>query len=297
MIRACCCAKKTNTKLQSEVEPAYLIYLHFYAASSIEMSARAFHSSSPYKTKQLQQARHHYTRARELIQAEDASMARMSLQSSTNSSSLHSPSGSISSRTWSASTGFSSPTPSLYSLNDAFVKAETPTPIKKRVTFSDITEPIIRPDSPTLGFDEWLGRSTPDLLQPTPILKPLPPLPVEVLQQQEEEDSPAKMEQDADDAIFLRERSARRYCAVLTGLSTQLAAHLGAVEAELAGPATKPLPVSGRSTPDVAGASDAMRALDIQSRIERLKQNGWQRRRFDARRYEALRESVMAELA
>lgn len=32
------------------MEPAYLIYLHFYAAISMEMSARALHASSPYRT-------------------------------------------------------------------------------------------------------------------------------------------------------------------------------------------------------------------------------------------------------
>jgi hypothetical protein len=35
---------------------------------------------------------------------------------------------------------------------------------------------------------------------------------------------------------------------------------------------------------------------DKQARIERLRRCGWQRKRFDPRKYEELRDSVMAEL-
>jgi hypothetical protein len=39
------------------------------------------------------------------------------------------------------------------------------------------------------------------------------------------------------------------------------------------------------------------RALDRAARIERLRRSGWQRKRFDAARYEELCEAVLAELA
>ena len=38
------------------------------------------------------------------------------------------------------------------------------------------------------------------------------------------------------------------------------------------------------------------KSADIKARIERLRATGWQRKRFDAGRYEALREQVLSEL-
>jgi hypothetical protein len=40
-----------------------------------------------------------------------------------------------------------------------------------------------------------------------------------------------------------------------------------------------------------------MRALDLKARIERLRAEGWQRKRFDPRRYDALCEAALADLA
>ncbi|CAK7228995.1 hypothetical protein SEUCBS140593_007098 [Sporothrix eucalyptigena] len=41
---------------------------------------------------------------------------------------------------------------------------------------------------------------------------------------------------------------------------------------------------------------DESHALDRKARIERLRRNGWQRKRFDPSRYEALRAAALAEL-
>jgi hypothetical protein len=157
------------------------------------------------------------------------------------------------------------------------------TPRKKRVTFSD--EPIIRPDSPTLGFDDWLGRSSPDPV-PEPTLVP------EVV---EEEPAPMKVDHDVDDALFLRERSVHRYCSVLSALRSQVTSHLDSVEGQLSKPSGETLP-SGRLTPEITSDNNELRSLELRARIERLRQNGWQRKRFDPTRYEALREQVLAEL-
>ena len=58
-------------------------------------------------------------------------------------------------------------------------------------------------------------------------------------------------------------------------------------------------PASAASTRNSAmmlmGGS-AARDEGMQQRIERLRASGWQRKRFDTRRYEALREQVLGEL-
>lgn len=48
----------------------------------------------------------------------------------------------------------------------------------------------------------------------------------------------------------------------------------------------------GSTTPSVSTVSDE----GLRERIERLRAGGWQRKRFDSRRYEALREQVLGEL-
>ncbi|ETS87056.1 hypothetical protein PFICI_00884 [Pestalotiopsis fici W106-1] len=58
---------------------------------------------------------------------------------------------------------------------------------------------------------------------------------------------------------------------------------------------------SGYYPPPRAASQMSMRSSaggdeNLQKRIEKLRANGWQRKRFDSRRYEALREQVLSEL-
>ncbi|OLN87900.1 hypothetical protein CCHL11_00310 [Colletotrichum chlorophyti] len=300
-----CCEILDNIKDSANIEPAYLIYLHFYAASSFEMISRPLQGTSPYKTMLLQQAHSHYSQASELCKAADDNMSRSSRPSSAaTSSSMHSPSSSTSSRassrTWTNSTVFSSPTPSVCSVEDAVAKlANAQSPQRKRVTFSDCApeEPFIRPDSPTLGFENFLCAPP----SPEPA-RYLPVLPEEPEPADEPEDivtapTPEPLNEDCDAFDFLRERSIHRYCSLVSSLRAQIAIHITNVEDELAGraqgdDAAEALPARA-ATPEL---SEELRYLDIKARIVRLKSNNWQRRRFDASRYEALRESVLSEL-
>ncbi|PKS06376.1 hypothetical protein jhhlp_007124 [Lomentospora prolificans] len=292
-----CSAILDNIKDTSNAEPAYLIYLNFYAAISKEMSSRALHPSSSYRATLLRQAEAHYNRAADLIQAEDSSMRRFS-RLSTASSSINSPASSVGSRASTTSTRLSSPAPSVYGVEDKPAAAVT-APAKKRVTFSDmVAEPIIRPDSPTLGFDEWVAPTVPTELksalhvpQPQPVYQP------ETTEAPEEEEDERRPFSFRDSELFLPETSIDRYCSVLSGLATQVAIHLEGVRAELEKPTGEDGHSSGRSTPESVASMDAeSKALEIRARIDKLKQNGWRRRRFDPSRYQALRQSVLAEL-
>ncbi|KAG7129318.1 hypothetical protein HYQ44_000037 [Verticillium longisporum] len=190
--------------------------------------------------------------------------------------------------------------------------ANTPAPLqtKKRVTFIDdlepmIQEPFIRPDSPTLGFDDL--RSSPvDGSRYLPSLQEVPEskLPAAIAvapSPSAPTPEPPIEDSEGNDYGYLRERSIHRYCALLVALRSQIASHLTAVDAQLAPQASTianhrlSFSVSTRAaTPDV---DDEMRALDLKARIERLRASGWKRQRFNPRRYEELRESVLAEMA
>lgn len=176
---------------------------------------------------------------------------------------------------------------------------------KKRVAFCDVPsyepshepvyessyEPIVRPDSPTLGFDDDWG-----VRQPTPEPpalyssgRPQFPLPSptnsEFSVAQDDDDNYYDTPTAADN--FLHARSVHHYCTVLSGLQRQIASHLEWLERDLAAAESpKPTPV----------LSEEMRALELQTRIERLRANGWKRQRFDFRKYEALRESALADI-
>ncbi|KAI8957783.1 hypothetical protein F5Y11DRAFT_338266 [Daldinia sp. FL1419] len=390
--RACsarCCEIIDNIKDTSTVEPLHLIYLHFYAASSFELCARPLSCSSTYRTRLLRDAQIHYGKADVLIQSTEETITRKtrSTSSCSTTSSLHSPGLSPSVRSSVSSTTFSSPRTSMCSTGDeAAVKPSSKPKIKakKKVSFSGLTdliefqpEPYIRPDSPTLGWeDDIFPHNTDgpplfsaDKVKSAPLSKseskepeqpsetepkvPEPPVP---------HDSPPAEEMSiVDDRFdldaFLQTRSMNRMCAQLSALRAQVSWHRGEVQALLAEPNDTPetpalsedaspasslppggmrlirastLPVEVGSdpgssqtsppwtapgnrdrfcdspTPDSpriisrpASATSTIRCTDeaLKQRIERLRANGWQRKRFDSRRYEALREQVLGELA
>lgn len=272
----------TNTIYQTHLQAAHLVYLHFYAACALEMQYRSLPASS-HREKLLRQARDNFARAFALVKIEDEDISRRWRSSSAASSyMMHSPCSSTSTRVL-------SPTPSL-----TFSDCETkPTRVKrkKRVRFTNpiiaeptIIEPIIRPDSPTLGLDEIDGEL------PLPLEHRFVPSAMEIKSALTSSHVPmfsaAPNMLEFDDP-FARDRSIHRYSTILDSLRRQIAAHLAAVDAELAAAATK--------TPLLA-CNEEMRALELRTRIAKLKANGWQRRRFDAAKYEALRESAMADL-
>jgi hypothetical protein len=300
-----------------------MIYLHFYAATSMETCARPLFSTSPYRAQLIKDARSHYDRAAELIQkAEDSVSFRTrpsSVASMTSTDSIRSPAGSVSSRAWTSETGISSPTQSIASIEDLMAqrtKRMSPplTPAsKKKVSFyipahRVPSSPFIRPDSPTLGFEDSYfaaGRARPVLPEP-----PTPP--IEETQQEDDDvtprasDRPAAPRNPYDDVQdhlkepTLTTASANRYIQQLESLKEQLHHHRANLDALLEDRSLDLGLASGRTTPASmtdSSADDEMRTLDRKARIERLRASGWQRKRFDFRRYENLRSTALAELS
>ncbi|KAK4136487.1 hypothetical protein BT67DRAFT_432337 [Trichocladium antarcticum] len=328
--RACsakCLEILDGVKDDSQVDPVYLIYLHFYAATSMEICARPLPSTSALRTSLLQQARTHFDQAASLINSAEESVLkkirRPGSVSSSRASSCHSPSGSVSSRAWTPDLSLSSPTDSVCSFDNLSPKSPPPTKRVKKVSFSlpkeesfhISAEPFIRPDSPTLGFDDFyfqVGAARQDL----PDLPPPPPpkyheieLPLQTIAECECEDDESESdhatasdteEDEAAPPPFHIARSVDRCCEHLSGLRSQLARHSTSLE-ELLSAANKlsladaTRSARARSISNGSSAEEA-RALDRQARIVRLRSIGWQRKRFDPRRYEELCEAVMAEL-
>jgi hypothetical protein len=310
-----------NIKDASQVEPVYIIYLHFYAATSMELCARTLPPISPSRNSLLQQARTHFDKAAALIDTAESSMVTRTRTGSVSSrsSSCHSPAGSVSSRAATPDTRLSSPTNSVCSFEE-LEKPQTPALAPngkrvKKVSFSlpheetiRIPEPLIRPDSPTLGFDDEYfhnGAARQDLPEPPKAALKFQEIEMPLQLPTVVETEPLQL--IPEDDSFLIARSVDRYCENLSALRAQLARHSASVDELLSGPkdsevsrslllvAAETVRASSRLS-DISD-SDDLRKVDRQARIERLRKNGWQRKRFDARRYEELCETVMSELA
>ncbi|KAK4162104.1 hypothetical protein QBC43DRAFT_336642 [Cladorrhinum sp. PSN259] len=304
--RACsmrCSEILDSIKDSAQVEPVYLIYLHFYAATSMEMCARPLPSSSPLRNHFLQEARNHFDRAATLINAAEESVLSKFRPGSVNSSrgsSCHSPSGSVSSRSWTPDTQMSTPTESVCSFDDLSNRLNSPKRVKK-VSFSlpkeetiqisepvHFSEPYIRPDSPTLGIDEYFQAGV--ARQELPELPVLPPSllkfqevewPLHTIPECDDEDLLESSSED-DESAYIIARSVDRCCEHLSGLRTQLVRHAASLDESLS---------------PKAASTEETDFMDKATRIERLRKIGWQRKRFDARRYEELCQAALAELS
>ncbi|CAN8098829.1 unnamed protein product [Discula destructiva] len=154
------------------------------------MCAGPLAPASTYRISLLQQARAHYERAAALIRAaENAALLQTRVSSAAASvPNLDSPSDSTPSRAWTPESDVMTPTSCSLSRPSSLTassRSSTPRPSKKKVSFElpcdkspwslVIPEPFIRPDSPTLGFDEdyfaagAMRQELPDLPSPSTI--------------------------------------------------------------------------------------------------------------------------------
>lgn len=258
-----CCEILDNLKDTANVEPLHRVYLHFYAASSFEMCARPLSQSSDYRTKMLRDAREHYHQATMLIQRIEAATSEKTRSASANSTtsstmSLHSPSMSVSSDAPTMSTSLSSPRNSISSIEDVSTKQQAPKKKKKKVSFSGLPEqievhkpweqpqdPYIRPDSPTLGWEEdhfLFGHQESYMAEPTM------PSPMAKIDEREVVEIPKARptsmdlppQTPVDEAFnlesFLQNKTLGRFCSQLTALKDQVAWHRDAIDSLLAQP-------------------------------------------------------------
>lgn len=269
------------------------------------MQVRSLRHSSPSRLDLLNQARDHYRRASILTEAAEEQEQRQPPAPPSLSSDRSSRASS----------------PALSSADELEAAGRSVRPArKKQVRFKDVPEYpqqqqesiIIRPDSPTLGCDDGFGvfgssqagegeeveEVVPFFLdgtapksalrqfpEPASYRTPSPPTShVDILKDEGEQE---EQEEKTDDVIDedIRRSSRERYTETLAALRHQITTvHLPAL-ATASATTAKPPP-----------SNDEMRSIEIRARIERLKADGWRRRRFDPARYESLRESALASL-
>lgn len=248
------------------------MYLHFYAASALETQARSLHRGSPHRIGLVDRARDHYRRASVLAEAEAEATIRLMSSRSDSSASSYSPAPSVSS-SGSVSTGMSSPAPDSADENEP----AQPELRGKHLAFhyaSVAADQQQRPDSPTRGPNECREAPTSDDGDDALAALKLSP--------QDGHDDHVEESQRDDDPLE-RTRCVHRYASALAALHRQITTvHLPA--SQDVGPVRPP------------PSNDDMRAIELRTRIARLKAEGWRRRRFDAARYEALREAALADL-
>ncbi|KAK7941290.1 uncharacterized protein PG986_013677 [Apiospora aurea] len=256
-----CCEILENLKDLSNVEPLHLVYLHFYAASSFEMCARPLSQSSTYRTKLLRDAREHYEDAAILIVKAEEVTTQKSRSGSVSSTASHSPSLSLNSC---MNASAMSPRSSMSSGDETPGGGKRPTK-KKKVSFSGLPDleevtkpslqpdPYMRPDSPTLGWEEnyyIFGTPEPEPQQQQSAASVSAPL-ASVAETEPEPASPAPSPRDrltfpersstpappADDdghtfnlELFLQTRSMNRLISQLSALRSQIAYHRDAIE-------------------------------------------------------------------
>lgn len=143
------------------------------------------------------------------------------------------------------------------------------------------------------------------------------PLFADLVRADEQEPEEFDAEEDEEDSVSPT-CPVDRYREHLAALKVQVASHSAELDALLEAPSSTATKAADRRSPvktqasgragrrargvglGLSGVSDGdvedPRALERRARIERLREGGWQRRRFDAARYESLCDDVLAEL-
>lgn len=188
---------------------------------------------------------------------------------------------------WSpVSTRMSSPDPSFGWPEDAPGSPEpAPVKAKKRVSFRDVpdVEPSVRPDSPTLGSEDWQAPAPTRLSSPESILKQDKALlPIQLPFSHTHRLSCLV---EVSDDTFTDAYPSPRYDSLLDGIRRDSLARVAALDTEIAACQVEPT------------CNDEAYPLDLKARAERLRANGWRRPRFDGQRYQALRDNALADLA
>ncbi|KAI6785704.1 uncharacterized protein J7T54_006043 [Emericellopsis cladophorae] len=218
-------------------EAVHLVYLHFYAATSLEMQVRSLHHASPYRLTLRDQARLHYLQAATLSESEAGSLDEDTPDLSTGDD--------VSTRT-------NSPSPTVTSSGEGACK-------------TDRIETLVRVDSPTLGAAAKCSETACDDKE-EPLCLPLARI---------------TMPGSTVSAVEERRNAMQRYASTLSALHRQIVTvHLPALDDDAA---------------PTSRLDEEPKGVDVKSRCERLRHDGG-RKRFNAARYERLREAALTDL-
>ncbi|KUJ22290.1 uncharacterized protein LY89DRAFT_292791 [Mollisia scopiformis] len=295
-----------NVKDPHQVHPLYSIYLSFFAASSLEMTASTLHNHSSNKLPLFQESLFFYKKAQFTVD---------NVSFHTPATSHHSNASITSSVRSSVDSIFSSPTNSARSSVVSSPTDDNSLPTHKRTisassSFSSLSSNRKKKVSfsidisTSMSSDESEQEAPPaiesSLLDsfPAPPTQPDPTITsTKDLQLQE----PQSL------SIYLLTQSIARYKSHLRDLSIQLEYHISSIHSQIghlslvrkARRSNLPTQFSDaeeRSFGAMSGVSrEEMLKVELRERIRRLKETGWKRERFDGERYRVLCEKALME--
>ncbi|KAE9381802.1 hypothetical protein N431DRAFT_14197 [Stipitochalara longipes BDJ] len=301
--------KQILDSITDQTHPLYSIYLCFFTASSLEMTARSLHNHSSNKLPLFQEALSFYKKAESFVEYASFSAdpnlmhatRRSTHSSSSISSSIRSSVDSVFSQTsnTSISSGPDSPTDT---------EIPPPLPPKGPPSVSTTSPQIIRMKK-KVSFSAKLSTlpSESELLSEETMIDAFPRPP-----SAEGENAPIPPEKEQQDlctlSSYLLDQSITRYRTQLTALSKQLAYHVRSIHSQIA--TLSEIRRTRRSNLPTAffdggrEASGAMEGVsreevmkvELRERINRLKERGWKRERFDGERYRILCERALGEV-
>ncbi|KAG0650670.1 hypothetical protein D0Z07_2396 [Hyphodiscus hymeniophilus] len=298
------------------VHSLHQIYISFFAASSLEETSRSLHSNTSAKLPLLQQSLTYYQHAESHMEYASFSAdptvvkavretGRESISSgSSHSSSVRSSIDSIFSHTSSLASTVSSvpsPPPSVYSstpeppkthkrsasaplTNPGVSLAPAPLKIKKKVSFS-LQLPRILPEADSrMADDSTLLSYFPSPPSASPSSSPPPT--------------------SSSLSDYLLSRALDNYYSHLSDLHSHLNQHIRSVEHQIE--ALRKSRKAWRSNSptaftdfgkDIQGVEEEdRRKIEMTARIQRLKEKGWRRERFDGKRYAVLCEQALEDM-
>ncbi|KAK0118823.1 hypothetical protein ONS95_007704 [Cadophora gregata] len=313
------------------VHPLYSIYLSFFAASSLEMTASTLHSHSSTKLPLFQESLAFYQKAESFVEyasfSTDPNIAFATRQiamygqasHSSLSSSIRSSVDSVfsqasASSVYCASSSYGdSPTFEEHCLRRSASSSSSSEDSedsrrcsgrfqnrKKKVSFS-LQLPTLDSESP---LD--LSPKSVNVANASQILDAFPAPPSKETSPSRSS-SPTKLRRESL-SNYYHGQSVARYRTHLTSLKSQLDFHISSIHSQigLLAEARKPrrsnTPTQysfDRTEEKSTGAdasAEAHRRPELRERIERLKELGWRRKRFDGERYRLLCEKALGEV-
>ncbi|KAK2626732.1 hypothetical protein QTJ16_003907 [Diplocarpon rosae] len=311
----------------SKIHPLYSIYISFFAASSLEITATTLHNYSSAKLPLLQESLAFYQKAEQFVEYAtfpthpDVAFASRQIsrcgQASPASitSSIRSSVSSVFS-TSSASSSYSAlATPNSPVFDESIFKRSASPPSSSESESRHSPTRRLQPRKkvsfslqlPTLSSETVLATSPRPSITANESLLDAFPAPPSAERESEREPAVSSTARRPSSALSHHSpnQSVSRYCTQLLALKSQLTYHISTIHTQigLLADARKPRrsnlpnqysPEEPKGKRAADGPSTEKTAL--RERIERLKGQGWNRKRFDGERYRALCERALCEL-
>ncbi|KAI9840242.1 MAG: hypothetical protein M1837_001825 [Sclerophora amabilis] len=251
----------------SRLHQVHAIYLHFYAATSLETTADSIHPLSTNKLPLLETAKMHYLIAGSMLPAPIVPQASPP-PSPASTLTIETAFPSTPRRSFSTASEDSPITPSFVSSSTCF-------------SFPPSEDEILKPSPLRIRKTNSVSASS------SPIYETLTPAPLQPRKTSTPSLPPQETYCGSD-----------RYSTNLQALSTQITVHLSNLNSTIARTVEDQTARRVKHFADLRNArfDEDLRAMDRQARIGRLREQGWCRERFNPGKYQDLARTALGEL-